>query len=165
MKTVALIGTCDTKNEELMFVRDKLKEADVSCILLDVSTKPGYISKAEFTPAQIFAAGNYNIEEEHTKKKFEMLHSISVGAAVLVDRLFREGKIQGAMSIGGLQNSNIGCHAMQVLPVGIPKVMVSTVACGQRVFESLVGTKDIVIFPSVSDFTGINIVSLSLIHI
>ena len=159
MKTIALIGTCDTKKEELIFVTNKLREADINCILLDVSTKPGYISKADFTPAQIFAAGNYKIEEVHTKKKFEMLHSIAVGVAALVDQLFREGKIQGAMSIGGLQNSNIGCHAMQVLPVGIPKVMVSTVACGQRVFESLVGTKDIVIFPSVSDFTGMNIVS------
>jgi uncharacterized protein (UPF0261 family) len=73
--------------------------------------------------------------------------------------LYKEGKIQGAISIGGLQNSNLGCHAMQVLPVGVPKIMVSTVACGQRVFEPFVGTKDITIMPAISDFTGINILS------
>lgn len=159
MKTIALIGTFDTKKEELMFVSEKLKKANVNSILLDVSTKPGHISKADYTPAQIFAAANADIDEVHKMKKFEMLHLVSIGAAALVDRLYKEGKIQGAMSIGGLQNSNIGCHAMQALPVGIPKIMVSTVACGQRVFEPMVGTKDITIMPSVSDFTGINVIS------
>jgi len=163
MKTVALIGTCDTKNEELMFVRDKLKEAGVNCVLLDVSTKPGHVSKADYTPAQIYAAGGFDIREIQTRKKSEMLRAMAEGAAALVGRLYREARIQGAMSIGGLQNSNIGCHAMQVLPVGIPKVMVSTVASGQRVFEPLVGTKDVTVIPSVSDFTGINVVSSAVL--
>lgn len=163
MKTIALIGTYDTKNDELMFIKDKLEGEGVKSILIDVSTMPGYVSNADFTPAMVFAAANNDIEQVHKMKKYEMLHEAAVGAATLVNQLYQEGKIQGAMSIGGLQNSNIGCHAMQVLPVGIPKLMVSTVACGQRVFEPMSGTKDITIMPAVSDFTGVNVVSKAVL--
>jgi uncharacterized protein (UPF0261 family) len=164
MKTVVLIGTCDTKQDEITFVRERLLRHGIRCLVMDVSTRPGsYVSTADFPPETVFSAGGMSLLEEQKKKKFEILHAAAVGAAALTDRLYRNGDIQGAISIGGLQNSNIGCFAMQALPLGVPKVMVSTVACGQRVFEPLVGTRDITIFPSISDFTGVNSVSAAIL--
>lgn len=163
MKTIALIGTFDTKKEELLFIKDKLIAEGIGAILIDVSTKPGHVSDADYKPTQVFAAANKTLEDIYKLKKHEMLHEAAIGAATLVDNLFRNGRIQGAMSIGGLQNSNIGCHAMQVLPFGIPKIMVSTVACGQRVFEPMVGIKDMTIIHAVSDFTGVNVVSRAIL--
>lgn len=65
------------------------------------------------------------------------------GATLLTESLYKEGKIQGVLSLGGAQGTIIGTTAMKPLPVGFPKLMVSTVASGKRVFETYVGTNDI----------------------
>ena len=77
--------------------------------------------------------------------------------ASYVEKLYKEGKIDGILSAGGLQNTVMATNAMKRLPIGFPKVMATTVASGRKTFESVVGTKDIVTVPSICDFTGLNI--------
>jgi uncharacterized protein (UPF0261 family) len=78
------------------------------------------------------------------------------GAAALVPTLYRRGAFDAVLAIGGLQNTTMAVGAMQALPIGVPKLLVSTVASGRRTFEPLVGSKDIVLMPAVADVAGIN---------
>ena len=79
--------------------------------------------------------------------------------AVMTRNLYQEGKIQGILSAGGLQNTVMATSAMRALPIGFPKVMATTVACGKKTFDLVVGDKDIVVIPSICDFTGLNMVT------
>ena len=74
----------------------------------------------------------------------------------LVRELYAEGTIDGVIGFGGLQNSLIAASAMQELPIGFPKLIVSTIASGNRKFGLLTGAKDILVMPSVADMAGIN---------
>ena len=83
--------------------------------------------------------------------------------ASYVSKLYEEGKIDGIISVGGLQNTVMAANAMQKLPVGFPKVMATTVASGTRKFDLVVGDKDITVMPAICDFTGLNIVTRQVI--
>jgi uncharacterized protein (UPF0261 family) len=78
------------------------------------------------------------------------------GAAALTRSLYERKKIDGVLSIGGAQGTIIGTTAMRTLPVGVPKVMLSTMASGKRTFDTYVGTSDITLIHSVVDFFGVN---------
>ena len=78
------------------------------------------------------------------------------GAAIMTQSLHEKGKIDGALSLGGAQGTIIGTTAMKGLPVGFPKLMVSTVASGKRFFETYVDTNDVTMMHSVVDFFGFN---------
>ena len=80
-----------------------------------------------------------------------------------VEKLYQDGKIDGIISVGGLQNTVMAANAMQKLPIGFPKVMATTVASGTRKFELVVGDKDIMVMPAICDFTGMNIVTRQVI--
>ena len=81
------------------------------------------------------------------------------GACVLAKTLYKAGRFQGIISIGGAQGTDIGTAAMRELPFGVPKFMVSTVASGRATFGPFVGTKDIIMMHSVADIQGINFVT------
>ena len=77
-------------------------------------------------------------------------------AAEFISRLHREGRINGIISAGGLQNTVLATSAMRRLPIGIPKVMVTTAATGPREFQLVTGNRDIIVVPSLSDLAGVN---------
>ena len=89
---------------------------------------------------------------------------MSEGASVLAPELYKRGLFDAILSIGGVQNTTIGVAAMKALPIGVPKLMVSTVASGQRTFEPLVGSKDILLLPSVADMAGINVLTRTILE-
>ena len=88
---------------------------------------------------------------------------MSEGASMLAPELYGHGLFDAILSIGGVQNTMIGVAAMKTLPIGVPKLMVSTVASGQRTLEPLVGSKDIVLMPSVADIAGINVLTRTIL--
>ncbi len=104
-------------------------------------------------------AGGNTPEGIAGQPKNVMVQAMMDGAKAIVPKLFAEGRFDGVISAGGLQNTMAAVGAMQTLPIGVPKVMVSTVACGPRLFEPFVGIKDIVMIPSIADITGINAVT------
>ena len=83
---------------------------------------------------------------------------------VLARELYDKNKIDGIFSFGGLQNTTIAKNAMLDLPIGFPKMIVSTVATGQRTFDQIVDVKDITVMPAISDFSGINSVSTTILQ-
>jgi uncharacterized protein (UPF0261 family) len=86
------------------------------------------------------------------------------GVETLCKELFEQGRFHGVIAIGGGQGTDIGCTAMRVLPIGVPKLMVSTVASGRATFGPFVGTKDITMMHSVADMQGLNFLTKRILE-
>ncbi|MCS6864869.1 MAG: Tm-1-like ATP-binding domain-containing protein [Gemmataceae bacterium] len=158
---VLLIGTLDTKGTEVAYIRDQLLAAGVPVLVADV----GVIGPPAFAPdisrESIFSAAGANYEQ--VKAAGDRGHAIARAAAGIAQvalRLYGEGKITGILSLGGSAGTTIGTAAMRALPVGVPKLMVSTLASGP--VQHYVGTRDILMMYSVVDIAGINRISRSV---
>lgn len=163
MKTIAIIGSCDTKFKEVAYMREIIEKEGISVLVIDISTGPNQSHGYDISREDLALAHGTNWETLAPKTKGEKIAFMAEAAAGYVERLYQDNKIHGIVSAGGLQNTVIATRAMQRLPVGFPKVMASTVASGKRYFESIVGGSDIVVIPSISDFTGINIVTRQIL--
>lgn len=160
MPTIAIISCADTKLPEMLYLRDQINTFQCNTILIDTSTKECLdCEQLDIQAPEISMAADFNWDNHTSLSKDRLLDIMCRGLSVLLPRLYAEGRIQGAISIGGLQNTLIGCSGLRALPIGIPKVMVSTVATGNRKFDLITGTKDVTVMPSISDFAGLNTVS------
>ena len=155
---VLLIGTLDTKGDEIGFVRDRLQEAGLSTIILDVGslnppkivpdrTRESVFLAAKTTLAAITRAGDRGLA----------VTKAAEGATVIAQQIHAAGELQGIIALGGSAGTTIGTAAMRALPFGIPKVMVSTLASGQ--VANFVGVRDILMLNSVVDIAGLNRIS------
>ena len=157
-KTVAILGTLDTKGEEFAFLRTRIESAGLATLVID----SGILGEPAFAPVisrwEVARASGHALEDLlATRDRGESIAVMAAGAAVVVRRLFEQGKIQGLISLGGSAGTTIGTAAMRSLPAGFPKVMVSTLASGDT--RPYVGTKDIVMVYPVVDIAGLNLLS------
>lgn len=160
MKTIAIIGTFDTKGAEFDFIRNLVREQGLNTLCIHTGA-----FEPLFTPdvsnAEVAAAVSVSIEEIYEKKDRAFATDVmSRGAEKLVPELFRQGRFDGIISVGGSGGTSMATPAMRALPVGVPKVMVSTMASGN--VAQYVGTSDIVMFPSVVDAEGLNAISMEI---
>jgi uncharacterized protein (UPF0261 family) len=151
--TVVLLGTLDTKGAEYAFLRDRLLEHGVNVLLVDAgvnepSVAPD-IGREELAPnvTELAAAGD----------RGAAVTVMALGAERVVARLHRDGRLDGILALGGSGGSSIATQAMRALPVGVPKLMVSTVASGDT--RPYVGAVDVTMMYSVVDIAGVNRVS------
>ncbi|MGZ3570310.1 MAG: Tm-1-like ATP-binding domain-containing protein, partial [Thermodesulfobacteriota bacterium] len=155
-KTALLIVTLDTKSEEALFLKKVLKRQGLNVLIMDVGIFPSPAA-GDITREDVATAAGEEIKRLiQTKDKGMAIKTMMRGATALTESLYRQGRIHGALSIGGAQGTLIGTSAMKGLPVGVPKLMLSTVASGKRVFEDYVGTNDMTLMHSVVDFFGLN---------
>lgn len=161
---ILVIATLDTKAEEASFIRDEILKLNQQPILLD----PGMLGKAPFAVEhpreEIAQAAGYTLSALlDTKDKAFIQNKMIEGLKSVVQQLLAAHKIDGVISIGGGQGTAIATAAMQTLPIGIPKFMVSTVANGKTAFGPYVGTKDLTMLHSVADISGLNPITTNLI--
>lgn len=163
MKTIAIISSCDTKYQEATFMKEQLSADGVNALVLDMSIGLGEPKGADVTREEVFS--NYGLvwDEIKEKTKGTLMELMTEAMSAMVLKLYRENRIDGAISAGGVQNTTVAMTAMQLLPIGFPKVIASTVACGKRTFDTVVGTRDITVIPSVSDFTGLNMMTKTIL--
>lgn len=159
MKTIVVVGSKDTKAAEINYVAERLGERGLHTLVLDTSTGPNYCSQADYTREQIAEEAGIPWADTKGYQRHELLSLMCAGLKVLTRKLYASGQLDGIMALGGLQNTTMGSAAMLDLPIGIPKLIVSTVATGQRTFDTIVGAKDITVMPSPCDFTGVNSIS------
>jgi len=157
-KTVALVGTFDTKGEEFCFLRDQIESAGLRTLMIDV----GVLDSPEFTvgisQAEVAAAAKEDLAALRAERdRGRSVTVMALGARVILLRLFAQGAIHGVVSLGGSAGTSIATAAMRELPYGFPKLMVSTLASGDT--KPYVGTRDICMMPSVLDISGLNRVS------
>jgi uncharacterized protein (UPF0261 family) len=158
MATVVLLGTLDTKGIEYDFLRDHLREAGVEVTLIDA----GIIGEPKATPditrEEVARAAGEDVEAlASAGDRGAAVAAMARGAGEIVRNLHDEGRLDGIIAIGGSGGSALATQAMRVLPVGMPKLMVSTVASGDT--RPYVGESDVTMMYSVVDIAGINQIS------
>jgi uncharacterized protein (UPF0261 family) len=157
-RTVLLLGTLDTKGEEFEFLRDRLRLAGVDALLADVGTLEPARGRPDIPREEVGAEAGVDVAAlGAAKDRGAAIAAMAGAAAALARRLYDEGRIHGVLSAGGSGNTAIATAAMQALPVGVPKLMVSTMAAGDT--SDYVGGVDVAMMPSVTDVAGINSIS------
>ncbi len=161
-KTIALIGTFDTKGEEFCYLREQIESAGLRTLMIDVGVLGGPTFQADISQAEVAAAANEKLAALQTERdRGRSVAAMAVGAKAILKRLFEQGAIHGVVSLGGSAGTTIATAAMRALPCGFPKLMVSTLASGD--IKPFVGTTDICMMPSVLDIAGLNHVSRRII--
>jgi uncharacterized protein (UPF0261 family) len=158
MSTVALLGTLDTKEDEYAFLRDRVTEAgcDVVMINAGVLGDPAYPIEVDRRTVASEVGADIN-SLAASGDRGAAIATMTEGAAAIVRRMYKEGQIHGILGVGGSGGSSIVSAAMRGLPIGFPKVLVSTMGAGD--VSAFVGTSDIAMMYSVVDIAGINTVS------
>jgi uncharacterized protein (UPF0261 family)/ABC-type branched-subunit amino acid transport system ATPase component len=149
-RTVLVVGTFDTKGKELRFVADRLKSLGLPVRTVDLSTS-GKLSSADVPAMQVAGMHARGSSAVFTDDRGG---SVSAMAQAFARWIEREPRIGGVISAGGSGGTTLATAGMRVLPVGIPKLMVSTVAAGD--VAKYVGGADIMMFHSVADVQGLN---------
>jgi uncharacterized protein (UPF0261 family) len=162
MAKIAVLGTLDTKGVEHGFVAEVIRARGHEAVLIDVGSGGAPTVMPVVSREQVAAAGGVDLARITARQdRGEAVAAMSQAAAVYLQAKVAAGEVQGVISLGGGGGTAIGTAAMRALPVGFPKVMVSTLAAGN--VAPYVGTKDIVMFPSIVDVSGVNRLSRVLL--
>ena len=151
MKTIAILGTLDTKGEEHAFVAELIRQRGHQTLLIDVGTQGEPTVAPDVPRADI-------IGDQQFADRGAAVAAMAEAAAVFCAKLVAEKKIDGIISLGGGGGTAIGTAAMRALPVGFPKLMVSTLAASESA-PSYMGVKDVTMMPSIVDVAGLNRIS------
>jgi uncharacterized protein (UPF0261 family) len=155
MATIAVLGTLDSKGEEHAFVAGLIAARGHKPLLVDVGTGGPATVQPDITREQVAAAAGIDLPALLARKdRGECVVAMTKAAPALVAKLAAEGRIHGILSLGGGGGTAIGTAAMRALPLGFPKLMVSTLAAGN--VAPYLGTKDITMMPSIADVAGLN---------
>lgn len=159
-KTVLIIGTCDSKGEEILYMKNVVESRGVKCLVLDLGLlNDPKTFKADITRRQLSEAAGASLDELIATAKegrYEVaVEKLATGSEEIIRKLYKDGEIDGALAIGGTMGSTIGLRAMRALPVGFPKVLISTVAISDYLHPDFVKT-DMMLVQPVSDFFGVN---------
>jgi len=157
MAAVVLLGTLDTKGKEYDYLRTRVREQGVDVVLVDAGVfEP--LAEADVSQDEVAAAAGVTIADlREAADRGAAVDAMGRGAAQVVRRLHEEGRLDGILTVGGSGNSSIGAQAMRGLPVGVPKLIVSTLASGDT--RPYVGATDVSMTYSVVDISGLNRIS------
>ncbi len=161
MPTIAVVGTFDTKGPEHAFIAENIRARGHTPLLINVGCLGAPAVKPDIASEEVAARGDEDWRAILARKdRGESVSLMGRGAATLLAELAAAGKIHGAISLGGGGGTAIATAGMRALPVGFPKLMVSTLASGQT--AHYVGTTDITMMPAIVDVAGINRVSRAI---
>lgn len=157
-RTILLIGTLDTKGEEFAFVRDLIRNRGHEVLIMDAGVMGDPAFVPDVTAAQVAEAGGHALQALRDRKDRGIaMDAMIAGVCELTLELFEQGKFDAVLGLGGGGGTNIATAAMRQLPVGIPKLMVSTMVSGD--VRPYVDVKDITLMYSVVDIAGLNRIS------
>lgn len=163
-KTILFIASMDTKQEEINLAADIAREKGCNTLILDTSTKTVIPGAGDISPIEILEFNHVSWDEFETMGKGVRIEMMANAVIAYTKELYKQKKFDGVMSIGGGQNSKMSADAMKELPYGIPKLIVSTLASGKRIFDTYVGNKDILVMHSVIDIAGVNSITKMIIN-
>lgn len=159
--TIAVLGTLDSKGHEHAFVAGLIREKGHDVLLIDLGSGGEPKIAPDVTRFEVASVIDLDFQSLINKQdRGECLMAMSKAAPVFLSRLVDEGEIDGVISLGGGGGTALGTAAMRALPVGFPKLMVSTLASGNT--AHYVGTKDITMMPSIVDVAGLNRISKTI---
>jgi uncharacterized protein (UPF0261 family) len=156
--TVALLAALDTKADDAAFLKVRLEANGHNVTVVDIGVLGTPHIECQVDRATVAEAGGAalaDLQAEHDRA--HAVATMATGATQVIADLVRSGKAHAVMALGGGAGTSIGSAAMQHLPLGLPKLILTTVASGNT--AGYVGTSDIVLFPSIVDVAGINRIS------
>lgn len=157
-KRILLIGSLDTKSEEFGYVQRLIRDRGDSTIIIDTGIMGDPVLKPDIHASEVAVAGGGTIHELREKKdRARAVDVMLKGVQILVPQLYHKKLFDGVLSLGGGTGTNIATAAMRELPLGVPKVMVSTLASSD--VSAFVRNKDILMLYSVVDIAGLNRIS------
>ncbi len=161
-RTVAVLGALDTKGAEYAYLCAQLRRGGVEPLLIDFGVVGEPAIQPHFSAADVAAAGGADLAAlRAANDRGAALGAMARGAATVIRQLYQEGRIAGAIGMGGSGGSSVIAAGLQALPVGVPKLLLSTVAAGDT--RPYAGTRDVTLMPSVVDIAGINRLSRRII--
>ena len=159
---VGIIAALDTKGAEARFLRDAIAARGLATLVIDVGVLGAPAFAADVSRAAVAAAGGADLAAlVASQDKAAAMAAMTQGAAAVAARLHAEGRLGALIGLGGSAGTAIATSAMRALPVGVPKLAVSTVAAGDT--RPYVGTKDVTLMYSVVDIAGINRLSARIL--
>jgi uncharacterized protein (UPF0261 family) len=157
-RTVVLVGSLDSKGADFAFVKRLIEQQGLRALVVDVGVLGEPVFKPDIAAAEVAAAGGGDWARLRSgEHKDEAMSVMAAGLAIVVRRLFDEGRLDGILGMGGGGGTSVATAAMRALPVGVPKLMVSTLASGD--ISPYTGTRDITFMPAVVDVAGVNRIS------
>lgn len=159
-KTIALAGTLDSKGKEFLYAKELIESLGFNTLTINTGVfAPAF--EADISSKEVAAAAGKDIDELSAKKdRAEATAALAKGMENVLPELYEQGKFDGVLSFGGSGGTSMVTPAMRALPIGVPKVMVSTLASGNT--QPYVGTSDIVMMPSIVDVAGLNVISTNI---
>ncbi|MFF2445542.1 Tm-1-like ATP-binding domain-containing protein [Neobacillus sp. NPDC058068] len=161
-KKIVLVGSLDTKEKEFLYVKEIIEESGVETLLINTGVYESS-SVGDIPNENVANAGGSTIDE--LRQKNDRGYAVSVmtnGIASIVKKLVEDDQVAGVFGMGGTAGTTVGAAAMRSVPVGIPKLIVSTVASGNT--RPYVGEKDIMMMYSIVDIAGINSLSARILR-
>ena len=154
-KHLLIVATLDTKGREAAYIKGCVQRLGIQPILMDVGILGEPLTPPDIHRDEVLEAVGYHLDHLiREKDRSKAIKAIQEGGTILTKRLLEDKRLDGILGIGGGTGTAIATHVMRSLPLGLPKVMLSTVA--SRDMREYVGTKDIVMFHSVADILGSN---------
>lgn len=156
--SVYLFTTLDTKGQEAQFLREQLEALGVKVSLVDTGCLGTPLVQADISREQVFQAAGMRLEELQSRHdRGAAVIGAAQGAEAIAREAYSRGDLQAVLGLGGGAGTSIGTAAMRALPIGVPKLMVSTLASGQ--VQHYVGSSDILMLNSIVDIAGLNRIS------
>jgi uncharacterized protein (UPF0261 family) len=155
MTTVVLVGTLDTKGAEIEYVRTRLHELGADVLVVDGGVMDHSAGHADVSADEVAAAGGAkrtDLAAAHDRSA--AMAAMRAGVLAIVTDLHRHGRLDGILAVGGSGGAALAAAAMQALPIGVPKLIVSTMAAGDT--RPYVGESDIAMLYPVVDIAGLN---------
>jgi uncharacterized protein (UPF0261 family) len=158
MATIVVMGALDTKGAELAFLKEQIEQRGHRTVVVDTGVLGEPVFAADISRDEVAKAGGADLAALIADNdRGRAVIAMAQGVEVIAQRLLQEGKLDAIIGMGGGAGTSVGTAAMRALPLGIPKVMVSTLASGD--VRGFVGVKDIMMVPAIVDISGLNSIS------
>ncbi len=163
-KNVVIIGTLDTKGPEIAYLRDRLQALGLTTTVVDSGILGEPIGIVpDISRAEAAAYGGTTLDAlRNAGSRGRAVHGMREALKKLTRELYQQGRLDGIVSMGGAEGAVMGAATMMVLPVGVPKVLVSPIASGKHYFDPMVGTSDIMVVHSIVDILGLNPIATTI---
>jgi len=160
-KTIVITGTLDTKGQEFAFLKELIEKEGLQTLVVDFGVMGKPVFNPDISRDEVARAGGGNLSYLASgDHKDEAMQVMAAGLTVIVRHLYEQGKLDGIIGMGGGGGTSLTTAAMRSLPMGVPKVMVSTLGGGD--VSAYAGTRDITFMPSIVDVAGINRISRAI---
>ena len=158
-----LVATMDTKSQETLYIADCLHSEGISVKIMDAGIRGTSPTPVDINRGQVARAGGKSLlVVQNIGHEGEAIQIMTNGAIQCAQELYHNNQIHGVIGLGGSMGTTLGSGVMRSFPVGLPKVMISTMA--SRDTRAFVGTKDILMLHSVTDLVGLNRVTRKILR-